>query len=341
MEADRSTDTAPLVSVVVPAFDAARWLPRAVGSALAQNLSPLGADTALEVIVVDDASRDDTRAVAERLAAEDPRVRVVANPVNLGPGPARNHGLAEARGTWVAILDADDAYAPGRLAQLISRAEAEGLDVISDLPKLWDIVANSPLPEERQMPADGALVRLDLRGFLEETVPDGGRLDGKVKPVLRRGLVTSGLWRYPEESRVDEDFLLYYEVLRHGVVFGVLHERLYVFSTRFGAISGTWSPASVTPVNYRGVEASSRRLLAAAEAAPGDLGGLALEEVRGFMETRIAKARRMNRSYGWSTLRRGAWRRLGDWLRRDPRNAAVLAGAALDKIADRLGLQRS
>lgn len=339
MEADRPTYAAvPLVSVVVPAFDAARWLPRAVASALAQDLSPLGADARLEVIVVDDASRDDTRAVAERLAAQDPRVAVVANPVNLGCAGGRNRGLAEARGTWVALLDADDAYAPGRLARLIGLAEAEGLEAIADLPVLWDLVADAAAPEALQFPADGGLTRLDLRAFLEATVPAGAALDGKIKPVLRRALVTSGLWRYPEESRVDEDFLLHYEALRRGVAFALLRERLYVFSARRGAISGAWSPASVTPVNYRAVEASSRRLLAAAETAPGDLGGLTLEEVRGFMETRIAKARRMNRSYGWSTLRRGAWKRLRDWLRRDPRNALTLLAAGAERVRGRLGV---
>lgn len=324
----------PRVSVVIPAYNAEAWVARAARSALAQDLSPLGPGAELEVVLVDDASSDGTRAALERLAAEDPRVRAFSNPVNLGCAGGRNRGLREARGDWVAILDADDAFAPGRLARLVAAAEAEGLDAVADLPELWDLAADAPAPV--QPPADGRLERLDLRGFLEATAPEGARLDGLIKPVVRRELIASGLWRYPEESRVDEDFLLHYEALRRGVAFAVLHERLYVFSTRIGAVSGAWSPASVTPVNYRAVEASSRRLTAAAERAPDDLGGLSLDEVRAFMDQRIAKARKLDRRYGWNTLRMGAWRRHWGWLRRDPRNLGVLLAEVMRRAGRKL-----
>lgn len=325
------SETAPLVSVVIPAFDAERYVARAAASALSQDLSPLGPDAALEVVLVDDASRDGTLAELRRIASGDPRVRVVANPVNLGCAGGRNSGIREARGAWIAILDADDAFAPGRLARLISAARAEELEAIADLPQHYDLAAGAPVLEAAQPPADGRLERLDLRGFLEATVPARARLDGVIKPVVARRLVDEGLWFYPEESRVDEDFLLHYEALRRNVAFGLLHERLYVFSTRLGGISGAWSPASVTPVNYRGIDLSSRRLKAEAERRPRDLGGLALEEHQALMDQRIAKAAELDRFYGWTTLRKGAWKRHWDWLRRDPRNPGVIAGMILSK----------
>jgi glycosyltransferase involved in cell wall biosynthesis len=93
-------------SVVIPAFDAARYLGEAIRSALAQTLPPL------EVIVVDDGSTDGTRALAEGFGGS---VRVLSG-ARGGPSAARNRGVREARGTWIAFLDADDRWEPGYLA---------------------------------------------------------------------------------------------------------------------------------------------------------------------------------------------------------------------------------
>ena len=93
-------------SVVIPAFNAERFLGEAIASALAQTLPPL------EVLVVDDGSTDGSRAVAEGFGAA---VRVFTGP-NAGPSAARNRGVREARGSWIAFLDADDLFEPGYLA---------------------------------------------------------------------------------------------------------------------------------------------------------------------------------------------------------------------------------
>src|SRR5579875_23336 len=94
------------VSVIMPAFNAARSVAWAISSALEQTVADI------EVLVIDDASTDLTAAVVEEIAARDPRVRLIRNPVNGGPGVARNFGLDAARGEWVALLDADDAFLP-------------------------------------------------------------------------------------------------------------------------------------------------------------------------------------------------------------------------------------
>lgn len=97
-----------LISVIVPAFDAAATLEETVASALGQTLS------ALEVIVVDDGSRDDTADIAARLARADRRLRLVRSD-NRGVGHARNLGIQHARGRYVAPLDADDIWHPTKL----------------------------------------------------------------------------------------------------------------------------------------------------------------------------------------------------------------------------------
>ncbi len=104
-------DGPPRVSVVVPCHNYGRYLPEAVGSALGQ------AGVEVEVVVVDDASTDDSLAVARRLAAADPRVRVLAHETNRGPVRTFNDGLAVATGEFLVRLDADDLLTPGSLAR--------------------------------------------------------------------------------------------------------------------------------------------------------------------------------------------------------------------------------
>ncbi|WP_282944245.1 glycosyltransferase family 2 protein [Cellulomonas endometrii] len=106
------------VTVVVPCYNYGRFLPQAVGSALRQD------GVQVEVVVVDDASTDDSLGVAHRLAAADPRVTVLAHPANRGPVATFNDGLARASGEFLVRLDADDLLTPGSLARAVAVARA-------------------------------------------------------------------------------------------------------------------------------------------------------------------------------------------------------------------------
>jgi glycosyltransferase involved in cell wall biosynthesis len=99
---------APEVSVIIPTFDRAAVLPRAIDSALAQS------GPALEILVADDGSGDDTPAALARYSA-DPRVRVLRLPHG-GVCRARNAAVAEARAPLIAFLDSDDEWLPGKLS---------------------------------------------------------------------------------------------------------------------------------------------------------------------------------------------------------------------------------
>ena len=110
-----STAQARLVSVVIPAYNATRTLPVAIGSVLRQTYSEV------EVIVVDDGSTDETPQCAERFG---PRVRVIRQ-ARQGPGAARNRGAQEALGAMVAFLDADDLWLPHKLARQVAVLQRE------------------------------------------------------------------------------------------------------------------------------------------------------------------------------------------------------------------------
>ncbi|HEY3496735.1 MAG TPA: glycosyltransferase [Polyangiaceae bacterium] len=103
------------ISVVIPAYNAARFLERTVASVLSQTV------TDLEVVIVDDGSSDDTFAIARALCVKDDRVRAFTKP-NGGVASARNYGVACSNATseFVAFIDADDLYEPDALETLSS-----------------------------------------------------------------------------------------------------------------------------------------------------------------------------------------------------------------------------
>ena len=110
----------PLTSVVIPAYNAEPFLERTLRSALRQTHSNL------EVIVVDDGSTDKTRVIAEAAAATDDRVRILSVP-NGGVAKARNIGIGEANGEFVAFLDADDLWHPTKIElQLAAMSPGSG-----------------------------------------------------------------------------------------------------------------------------------------------------------------------------------------------------------------------
>ncbi|RKD89147.1 glycosyltransferase family 2 protein [Halopiger aswanensis] len=105
------------VSVVIPTYNRADTLPRAIESALAQTIDDL------EVIVVDDGSTDDTESVLSDYEREDSRVRPVVHETNRGANAARNTGIEWAHGEYVAFLDSDDEWHPEKLERQLDALE--------------------------------------------------------------------------------------------------------------------------------------------------------------------------------------------------------------------------
>ncbi len=105
----------PLVSVIIPVFNGARFLPEAIASVMRQTYP------ALEIIIVDDGSRD---AIDAAVASLPVAARFLRNPCNLGPAAARNRGIAEATGALIAFLDVDDLWTDNNLNLLVDALAA-------------------------------------------------------------------------------------------------------------------------------------------------------------------------------------------------------------------------
>ncbi|HEY2917095.1 MAG TPA: glycosyltransferase family 2 protein [Candidatus Limnocylindrales bacterium] len=191
----------PDVSVLVPCWNAAQAIERAIASVLeATSLD-------LEVVVVDDASTDGTADIVDRLAASDPRIVLVRQPVNGGVSAARNAGLEHVRGTWLTLLDADDRFLTGGLAALHRAAIATdalavvGQQVWSNGRRHWiGPLYDQPdirTPRRTSIAASpGLLYHASPHAKLfHRSVVDGLRFEGRVlgdQPWVVRGLLRAG-----------------------------------------------------------------------------------------------------------------------------------------------------
>ena len=117
-------ETAPLVSVIMPAYNAAPFIKEAISSVIAQTV------TDWELLVIDDGSSDNTREIAAGFAQIDPRIQLVINEQNMGVAKTRNRGMDLCRGQYVALLDSDDYWRPQMLEKMLAREEETGADMI-------------------------------------------------------------------------------------------------------------------------------------------------------------------------------------------------------------------
>lgn len=201
----------PVVTVLIPAYNAERCVGRAVEDALGQTLRDL------EVVVIDDGSSDATATAARTAARGDPRLRIVALGKNQGVAAARNAGLARARGTWIALLDADDRIDRDRLERLTREAVASEADLLADNLIVQNVDAGEP-PSPAFPPA-----RMQVRGpidaasFVDSDRPAWGtRAAGFIKPLMRRSFLEEHGLAYTPGIHAGSDFHLYVRCLLHG-----------------------------------------------------------------------------------------------------------------------------
>lgn len=137
--------TTPTVTVVVPAFNAGPWIAESLSSVVDQSYPP----NALEIVVVDDASTDATRAAAGRILRDSGVAHtILSNASQLGPSAARNRGWRSGRGSWVQFLDADDRLDPSKIARQVAAA----VRMPPEVAALYSPWAHLALRDERWIP---------------------------------------------------------------------------------------------------------------------------------------------------------------------------------------------
>lgn len=225
----------PTLSVIMPAYNAGRFLGPAIESVLNQTWRDF------EFIIIDDASTDGTRERIEAYAARDPRIRSEPNPKNLGVTRTLNRAIGLARGEWIARMDADDISYPQRFERQLAAARTNPTVGLVTSP--FDIID----AEER--------TRAGWRGicFQRETLPFFllfyNRLNAHGQVMYSTALVRD-LGGYREGYHLSEATELWIRMI-HATRFAVVPEPLYAWRAA--------NPNSVTKQNtFRYAEDSLR-----------------------------------------------------------------------------------
>ena len=197
-------------------------------------------------MVVDDASTDNTAAIALSCGDGSGRLKVLRQPANAGPSAARNRAIRESSAEWIGILDADDFFLAGRIQSLLNySAEA---DLIAD--DMWQVDEkdiNGPrkslLGKELEQSE-----RIDFSAFVLSNITSSKRERaelGFIKPLIRREFLEKNHLQYQEQMRLGEDFELYAKALAFKARLILIPTRGYVSVVRSNSLSGQHSEADL------------------------------------------------------------------------------------------------
>jgi teichuronic acid biosynthesis glycosyltransferase TuaG len=232
---DMSEWKSGLVSVVMPAHNSQASLSESVQSVLAQTYSDW------ELIIVDDASRDGTLALARQFASNDPRIRVLPLEQNVGVAEARNRGISTARGQYLAFLDSDDLWLPNKLQTQIDFMRSSG--------------AGFSFAQYRRIGRDGSLSK-------PVKVPRSVSYEGLLRGNSI-GCLTVAIDRYqiPAVSMPKikhEDYVTWLKILKQGhIAYGIPQDLARYRVTSSSVSSDKRQAASWTWNIYRRVEGLS------------------------------------------------------------------------------------
>ena len=216
----------PIVSIIVPVYNAEKTLERCVDSILNQTYQEY------ELLLVDDGSTDSSAALCDGYAARDPRVRVF-HKENAGVSNARNLALAQARGTYLQFLDSDDWITPEATASLVRAAEDHQCDlVISDFYR----VVGERVSHKGDIDEDTVLTQEEYAAHMMENPADFyyGVLWNK---LYRRQIVEDHHLRMDPEISWCEDFMFNLEYIRHAQRFYALQVPIYYYVKTKGSLA--------------------------------------------------------------------------------------------------------
>ena len=285
------------VSVIIPSFNVAEVIATAIASVLGQT------HPAHEIIVIDDASRDDTAQIVSRLSHAEPRIKLISLKENGGVSHARNCGIAQASGEWIAILDADDAWERPRLETLLKIAKDEAADFVADNFQIYDVSAK--MTSRNAFDVNWHTHRLEVEDIFVNHIPGISRKfsHGHLKPLVRRSFIEKNNIIYDETMRFSSDSKFYAEILLSGGKAMLCSLAMYVYSQPFGELTGAASPYSRTPYSRFGRVAQSVDELK--------------EKYAATITPQVARAMSQRRRYLWNVhlgIVAGQKRRTGRYL---------------------------
>lgn len=216
----------PTVSIIVPVYNAEKFLNRCVDSILGQEYRDF------ELILVDDGSRDMSGSICDAYAKTDERV-VVIHKENSGVSDTRNQGIERAKGTYLQFVDSDDWLTPDATKLMVRAAEEHGCDmVISDFYR----VVGDMVSRKGDIESDCVIDREEFASFMMENPADYyyGVLWNK---LYRRDLVNRFGIRMDAEISWCEDFMFNLEYIRYAKVFYALHAPIYYYVKRKGSLA--------------------------------------------------------------------------------------------------------
>ena len=184
-----------LVSVIMAVYNAEKTIAQAINSVLKQTYPNF------ELLVVNDCSQDGTVELVRNMMAQDDRIRLVSNETNSGVSYTRKHGLEEARGAWIAILDSDDAWAPEKLEKQIALQEKTQADLLFTGSAFMD-ADGQPLDWYLHAPAE-----VTYRQLLKQNVLSNS------SALVRKELYAK---HYAIGDGMHEDFAVWLSILKEG-----------------------------------------------------------------------------------------------------------------------------
>ena len=216
----------PMVSIIVPIYNAENYLRRCVDSILNQEY------TDFELLLVNDGSTDASGDICEEYGDQDPRV-IVIQKENTGVSDSRNRALDRARGKYLQFLDSDDWITPDATRLFVRAAEEYGCDmVISDFYR----VVGERLSPKGDIEEEGVLTREEFAAHMMENPADFyyGVLWNK---LYRRDIVEEHNLRMDTDINWCEDFMFNLEYIRYAKVFYALHAPIYYYVKRKGSLA--------------------------------------------------------------------------------------------------------
>jgi succinoglycan biosynthesis protein ExoO len=216
-------NSAPEISVVMANYNGSRYLAAAIASLQSQTIE------SWELLLVDDASQDDSVLIATEFATGDARIHVIRQTTNLGPAAARNRALKLARGKWIAVFDSDDVMLPNRLEALRDRAQNDKASIVADNLMVFaeDIATARPFltNELGVTPHWITLAEFIDSNRLYSRTPDLGYL----KPFIDMAILRNSGTTYDERLHIGEDYDFMARLLAHGQRLRLEPSALYLY----------------------------------------------------------------------------------------------------------------